>query len=130
MLARIEGQTGTKNQMGNQAHANDHMRRCVELIRAGIIGEVQEIHAWTNRPIWPQGFTAPPPAEKVPAGINWDQWVGPAPHVDYSSKIAPFSWRGWWNYGTGALGDMACHIMDMGWCARGTWTATPTSTCT
>jgi len=114
MLANVARETGVKTQMGNQAHANDHMRRCVELIRAGIVGKIEEIHAWTNRPIWPQGFAAPPPKEEVPEGINWEQWVGPAPWIDYSSKIAPFSWRGWWNYGTGALGDMACHIMDMG----------------
>lgn len=113
-LARIARETGVKTQMGNQAHSGDHMRRCVELIRAGIVGRVQEIHAWTNRPIWPQGFDAPPPAEPIPDAIDWEQWIGPAPWVDYSSRIAPFSWRGWWNYGTGALGDMACHIMDMG----------------
>lgn len=116
-LASIAKQTGVKTQMGNQAHANDHLRRCVELIRAGVIGKVKEVHAWTNRPIWPQGFQTPPPAEPVPSAVDWDQWVGPAPWVDYSSKIAPFAWRGWWDYGTGALGDMACHIMDMGYWA-------------
>ena len=113
MLRKLAAQTGVKTQMGNQAHANDHMRRCVELIRAGIIGKVQEVHAWTNRPIWPQGFAQPPEKEKVPEALDWNQWIGPAPWVDYSSKIAPFAWRGWWDYGTGALGDMACHIMDM-----------------
>jgi predicted dehydrogenase len=116
-LNEIARRTGVKTQMGNQAHANDHMRRCVELIRAGIVGKVKEIHAWTNRPIWPQGFSAPPPKEPVPEGIDWNQWVGPAPWVDYSSRIAPFAWRGWWDYGTGALGDMACHIMDLGYWA-------------
>lgn len=104
---------GIKTQMGNQAHANDHMRRVVELLRDGIIGKVTEVHAWTNRPIWPQGFSSPPQPETPPPGIDWDQWVGPAPWVDYSSRIAPFAWRGWWHYGTGALGDMACHIMDL-----------------
>ena len=117
MLAKTAEATGMKTQMGNQAHANDHMRRCVELIRSGVIGNVTEIHAWTNRPIWPQGFSAPPKKEAVPDGINWDQWIGPAPFVDYSSLIAPFAWRGWWDYGTGALGDMACHIMDLGFWA-------------
>ena len=114
-LNRLAGQTGVKTQMGNQAHANDHMRRCVELIRSGVIGKVKEIHAWTNRPIWPQGFSSPPSSETVPTGIDWEQWIGPAPWVDYSPRIAPFAWRGWWNYGTGALGDMACHIMDLGY---------------
>lgn len=111
-LTRVATETGVKTQMGNQAHAQDHMRRVVELIRAGIIGKVKEIHSWTNRPIWPQGFQNAPAAEEVPDYFDWKQWVGPAPHVDYSSKIAPFAWRGWWHYGTGALGDMACHIMD------------------
>ncbi|MCR9294868.1 MAG: Gfo/Idh/MocA family oxidoreductase [bacterium] len=116
-MAQVAHKTGVKTQMGNQAHANDHMRRCVELIRAGIVGKVSEIHTWTNRPIWPQGFARPPEPQKVPAGIDWKQWVGPAPWVDYSPVIAPFAWRGWWNYGTGALGDMACHIMDLGYWA-------------
>lgn len=122
MLAEIAKKTGVKTQMGNQAHANDHMRRCVELLRAGVIGKVQEIHAWTNRPIWPQGFATPPDPEPVPEGIDWEQWIGPAPFVDFSSRIAPFAWRGWWNYGTGALGDMACHIMDLGY-----WAMQPSS---
>ena len=119
-LTEIAAKTGVKTQMGNQAHANDHMRRCVELIRAGVIGKVTEIHAWTNRPIWPQGFQRPPEKMPVPTGIDWNQWVGPAPWVDYSSRIAPFAWRGWWDYGTGALGDMACHIMDLGYWAMDT----------
>lgn len=117
MLAKVAAETGVKTQMGNQAHAADHMRRCIELIRAGVIGKVTEIHAWTNRPIWPQGFATLPMAQPVPAAIDWDQWIGPAPWTDYSPEIAPFSWRGWWDYGTGALGDMACHIMDMGYWA-------------
>ncbi len=112
-LTALAAETGVKTQMGNQAHANDHMRRAVELIRAGILGEVKEIHTWTNRPIWPQGFETAPEPDPVPAGIDWEQWIGPAPWVDYSAKIVPFAWRGWWDYGTGALGDMACHIMDM-----------------
>ncbi len=112
-LAKVAKETGVQTQMGNQAHANSHMRRAVELLRAGILGKVKEVHAWTNRPVWPQGFDAPPPAAPVPVGIDWEQWIGPAPEVDYSPKIAPFAWRGWWNYGTGALGDIACHIMDM-----------------
>ena len=116
-LAEIAAETGVKTQMGNQAHANDHMRRCVELVRAGVVGKVREIHAWTNRPIWPQGFQNRPVADPVPEWLDWEQWIGPAPHIDYSAKIAPFAWRGWWDYGCGALGDMACHIMDMGWWA-------------
>ncbi|MDF1814661.1 MAG: Gfo/Idh/MocA family oxidoreductase [Verrucomicrobiales bacterium] len=111
-LTRIADETGVVTQMGNQAHAQDHMRRVVELVRAGLIGEVREIHAWTNRPIWPQAMPKWPEAEPVPKHINWDLWLGPAPFHEYSSKIAPFKWRGFWDFGTGALGDMACHIMD------------------
>jgi len=112
-LTEVAAKTGVKTQMGNQAHANSHMRRVIELLRAGLLGKITEVHAWTNRPIWPQGFTKPPAKEEVPLGIDWEQWIGPAEWVDYSPKIAPFAWRGWWNFGTGALGDMACHIMDM-----------------
>ncbi len=112
-LLELSEETGVATQMGNQAHANGSMRRAVELIRAGIIGKVREVHAWTNRPIWPQGFLTPPDPEPVPDYLDWEQWIGPAQHVEYSPKIAPFAWRGWWEYGTGALGDMACHIMDM-----------------
>ena len=117
MMSKVAKETGVKTQMGNQAHANDHMRRCVELIRSGIIGKVKEVHAWTNRPIWPQGFAKAPEKLPVPEWLDWEQWIGPAPWVDYNQVIAPFAWRGWWDYGTGALGDMACHIMDMGYWA-------------
>lgn len=112
-MARVAAETGVKTQMGNQAHANDHMRRVVELIRAGIIGHVKQVHAWTNRPIWPQGFDRYPDPEPTPEWMNWDAWLGPAPKVDYSHHIAPFNWRGYWDFGCGALGDMACHIMDV-----------------
>jgi predicted dehydrogenase len=117
MMAKIAKETGVKTQMGNQAHANSHMRRCIELIRAGAIGKVTEIHSWTNRPVWPQGFAKPPEQAEVPFWMDWEQWIGPAQWVDYSPNIAPFAWRGWWEFGTGALGDMACHIMDMGYWA-------------
>jgi predicted dehydrogenase len=102
-----------QTQMGNQAHAGEPIRRAVELVRAGVIGKVTEVHAWTNRPIWPQGMTEWPAAEPVPKGLNWDLWIGPAPFRDYSRAIAPFNWRGWWDFGACALGDMGCHIMDM-----------------
>ncbi|MEM7397224.1 MAG: Gfo/Idh/MocA family oxidoreductase, partial [Verrucomicrobiota bacterium] len=104
---------GVQTQMGNQAHAGEPIRRAVEIIRSGILGKIKEVHAWTNRPIWPQGMTKRPKAEPVPDGLDWEQWIGPAPFSDYSSAYTPFKWRGWWDFGTGALGDMACHIMDM-----------------
>jgi predicted dehydrogenase len=113
--ARILAEYARKNriitQMGNQGHANDDARMAVEWIQAGVLGEVREVHCWTNRPIWPQGIIRPP-AEKVPSTMNWDVWLGPAPKASYSSEVAPFNWRGYWDYGAGALGDMGAHIMD------------------
>jgi predicted dehydrogenase len=107
-----------QTQMGNQAHAGEPIRRGVELVRAGIIGPVREVHAWTNRPIWPQGQKAIAERKRLagqpkPADLEWDLWLGPAPMRKYNACYVPFKWRGWWDFGTGALGDMACHIMDM-----------------
>ncbi len=118
-MAETAVECKVQTQMGNQAHAGEPIRRGVELIRAGVIGRVSEVHAWTNRPIWPQGMTAWPKAEKVPKGLDWDLWIGPAPFRDYSPEIAPFNWRGYWDFGAGALGDMGCHIMDMPYWALG-----------
>jgi predicted dehydrogenase len=112
-MAETATEQGVATQMGNQSHAGEPIRRGVELVRAGIIGPVREVHTWTDRPIWPQGMTARPPAQEVPSTLNWDLWLGPAPWREYNSAYAPFNWRGWWDFGTGALGDMACHIMDM-----------------
>jgi predicted dehydrogenase len=105
-------------QMGNQAHAGEPIRRAVELVRAGIIGPVREVHCWTNRPIWPQGADAIAERMKLasqpkPADLDWDLWLGPAQPREFNAAYVPFKWRGWWDFGTGALGDMACHIMDM-----------------
>ncbi len=105
-------------QMGNQAHANEPIRRAVELVRAGIIGPVREVHCWTDRPIWQQGKAAierraSMAGQSKPAGVDWDLWLGPAKEREFNAAYLPFSWRGYWDFGTGALGDMACHIMDM-----------------
>lgn len=105
-------------QMGNQAHAGEPIRRAVELVRGGIIGPVREVHCWTNRPTWPQGERALEQfrlkANVVkPADLDWDLWLGPAAERPFNASLVPFAWRGWWDFGTGALGDMACHIMDM-----------------
>jgi predicted dehydrogenase len=118
-LAQAAAQYKVQTQMGNQAHAGEPIRRGTELIRAGVLGRVTEVHAWTNRPIWPQGMTEWPAAERVPAGLEWDLWIGPAPFREYSRAIAPFNWRGWWDFGACALGDMGCHIMDMPYWALG-----------
>ena len=84
-------------QMGNQAHAGEPIRRAVELIRSGVIGKVKEVHAWTNRPIWPQGLEKKLTAQEVPKNMDWDLWIGPAPMRPYNSGYAPFKWRGWWD---------------------------------
>jgi predicted dehydrogenase len=118
-LAAAAAEAGVMTQMGNQAHANEPIRRAVELIRAGIVGKVKEVHCWTNRPIWPQGMPAFSAKKEIPATLDWDLWQGPAPQHDYGDGILPFDWRGWWDYGTGALGDMGCHIMDMPFWALG-----------
>ena len=113
LMTEVAKEKGVATQMGNQAHSGEPIRRAVELIRAGIIGKVSEVHCWTNRPIWPQGIKDVPKSEPIPNGMNWYLWLGPAKDRPYSSKYCPFTWRGWWDFGTGALGDMGCHIMDM-----------------
>jgi len=138
--------------MGNQGHANDGTRLTKEWIEAGVIGNVREVHSWTNRPIWDQGLNWPHPgdattakrsgskggkkgaknasassapapdadsdsdsagvAQKQPDDLMWNLWLGVAPYRDFLPNIVPFKWRGFWDYGCGALGDMGCHIMD------------------
>lgn len=99
-------------QMGNQGHTTEGTRQLREWTEAGIIGTVREVHYWTNRPIWGQGIDRPTQAHNVPPTLDWNLWLGPAPERPYNPAYAPFSWRGWWDFGTGALGDMACHGMD------------------
>ena len=121
--ARVMAETAANmkvaTQMGNQAHAGEPIRRGVELVRAGIIGKVTEAHVWTNRPIWPQGVDRPKEMPPVPASLDWDLWLGPAPRRPYHSAYVPFKWRGFWDFGTGALGDMGCHLMDMAYWSLG-----------
>ena len=114
-LVQQAAKSKVSTQMGNQAHAAEPIRRVVELVRAGIIGNVTEAHIWTNRPIWPQGMAKRLSKAPVPANVDWDLWLGPAPFREYGEGYFPFKWRGWWDFGTGALGDMACHLMDMAW---------------
>jgi predicted dehydrogenase len=111
-LARAAAETKLATQMGNTGHSSENTRRVVELIRAGAIGTVTEVHAWTNRPIWPQGVAERPPSRPAPKTVHWDLWLGPALERPYSAAYHPFKWRGWWDFGTGALGDMGCHIID------------------
>ena len=121
-LSELATKHNVATMMGNQGTANTALRIGAAAIQAGTIGTVKEVHVWTNRPIWPQGMAAFPAGEEAPKHINWDLWLGPAPQHDYSEKIMPFNWRGYWDFGTGALGDMACHVMDMAY-----WSLEPVS---
>ncbi len=103
-------------QMGNQGTSGNNLRQSAEIIQAGLIGDVKDVHIWTNRPIWPQspGVTArPKDAPAVPDWLDWDGWLGPAQERPYHPAYHPFKWRGWWDFGTGALGDMACHTANL-----------------
>src|SRR5436190_8836330 len=106
-------------QMGNQGQASGETRRLCELVWAGVIGKVHEAHIWTDRPsnglfneYWPQGVSRPKETPPVPSTLDWDLWLGPAPSRPYNPIYLPFVWRGWWDFGTGALGDIGCHAMD------------------
>jgi len=99
-------------QMGNQGHSGEGARLICEWIADGAIGPVREVHAWTDRPVWPQGIDRPKDTPPVPPTLDWDLWLGPAPFRPYHPAYHPFNWRAWLDFGTGALGDMACHIMD------------------
>ncbi|MGQ0647651.1 MAG: Gfo/Idh/MocA family protein [Gemmatimonadaceae bacterium] len=106
-------------QMGNQGHAMESTRVIREWVESGIIGTVQRVEFWTNRPIWPQGINRPTEMHNVPPTLDWNLWLGPAAERPYHPSYAPFNWRGWWDFGTGAMGDMACHIMDASFWALG-----------
>ena len=113
-LRSLAQETGLVTQMGNQGSAADGLRRAVECIQAGLIGQVREVHIWSNRPIWPQGMSRPKASDPVPESLDWDIWLGPAPVRPYKNDVYhPWNWRGWLDFGTGALGDMACHTVNM-----------------
>lgn len=99
-------------QMGNQGSSGDGVRTMQEWYNAGLIGEAHTIRCWTNRPVWPQGMGAPTEKEEVPKELDWNLWLGPTQFHDYHKTYVPFNWRGYWAFGTGALGDMGCHIID------------------
>ncbi len=111
-LLRLARLNGVCTQMGNQGHAGEGIRLVQEWFNAGVLGEVREVQIWTNRPVWPQGMQEWPAAEPAPAGMDQNLFLGRAQERTYSSAIHPWNWRGWQDYGCGALGDMACHIMD------------------
>jgi predicted dehydrogenase len=99
-------------QMGNQGSSNDGVRQLREWYNAGTIGDVHTVYCWTDRPVWPQGIPWSTDKPPVPKELDWDLWLGTAPYKDYVNKLVPFNWRGWWDYGTGALGDMGCHLVE------------------
>ncbi len=112
LLTKLAGKYKVATQMGNQGNSGDGVNQVCEWIWKGEIGEIREVHAWTNRPIWPQGLQRPAGQMNVPETLNWDLFIGPAPMRPYHEIYTPWNWRGWWDFGTGAFGDMACHILD------------------
>ena len=113
-MRRLANEKKLATQMGNQGSAGSGLRRAVEVIQAGVIGAPRELHVWSNRPIWPQGLARPLGEDPVPANLDWDLWLGPAALRPYKSgTYHSFAWRGWYDFGTGALGDMACHTVNM-----------------
>ncbi|HEX5222661.1 MAG TPA: Gfo/Idh/MocA family oxidoreductase [Verrucomicrobiae bacterium] len=127
LLRKLAKENNLVTQMGNQGSSEDGLRRAVEVVQAGLIGSVREVHVWSNRPIWPQGMDRPEGSDPVPSTLDWDMWLGPAQFRPFkanwpsknggrardSAVYQPFAWRGWQDFGTGALGDMACHTANM-----------------
>lgn len=111
-LRDLAKKTGVVTQMGNQGHNIEGTYQTVEWIRSGLIGDVRELHLWSNRPMWRQGYFTRPEGVAVPKNLNYDVWLGPAPEKPYHPDILHFAWRGLWDYGTGAMGDMGAHTFD------------------
>lgn len=114
MMRETAAEQGVVTQMGNQGTSENGLREAVEVIQSGAIGDVSEVHVWSNRPVWPQGKGRPEGEDPVPESLNWNAWIGPAPMRPYKQgAYHSFNWRGWVDFGTGALGDMACHTTNM-----------------
>ena len=121
-MREVAEENGVVTQMGNQGTSENGLREAVEVIRSGAIGDVTEVHVWTNRPVWPQGVGRPEGEDPIPEGLNWDAWIGPAPMRPFKEGVYhSFNWRGWVDFGTGALGDMACHTTNMPVMALNLW---------
>jgi predicted dehydrogenase len=112
LMAKVAREKGLATQMGNQHTAGDGLRKAAAMMKAGALGTPKEVIVWSNRPIWPQGGPRPA-AEPAPENLDWDLWLSAAPERPYGKGYHPFAWRGWWDFGTGALGDMACHTVNM-----------------
>jgi predicted dehydrogenase len=112
-LTNTAKKTKVATQMGNQGHSSGAYRTLVNAVQSGVIGKVKAVHTWSNRPIWPQGIQRPAGSDPVPDGLDWDLWLGVAKQRPFKSEVYhPFKWRGWYDFGAGALGDMGCHIID------------------
>jgi predicted dehydrogenase len=122
VVAKAAREVGVATQMGNGGQASEGTRLMSEYVWGGAIGPVREVHVWTDRPLrgldevyWPQGVGRPEDTPKPPETLDWDLWLGPAPERPYHPAYTPFKWRGWWDFGTGALGDIGCHSIDPVW---------------
>ncbi|MEL6675343.1 MAG: Gfo/Idh/MocA family oxidoreductase [Bacteroidota bacterium] len=114
MLTELAREKQVVTQMGNQGGSNPLLGMVQGWVDSGAIGKISKVQVWTNRPVWPQGFAFPEPApDQKPDALDWDLWLGPAPAMPFTPKLHPFNWRGWWDYGTGALGDVGCHLIDI-----------------
>jgi len=114
MMREVSSEMGVITQMGNQGTSENGLREAVEVIQSGALGDVSEVHIWSNRPVWPQGIGRPEGEDPIPDDLNWDSWIGPAPMRPFKAGVYHgFKWRGWADFGTGALGDMACHTTNM-----------------
>jgi predicted dehydrogenase len=113
VLGDLAKQNKLATQMGNQGTANATLREAAAVVKSGALGTIKEVHVWTNRPVWPQGKGRQIEEKEAPPSIHWEAFIGPAKMRPYSPEIHPFKWRGFWDFGTGALGDMACHTLNM-----------------
>ena len=114
ILTEMARQKKIVSQMGNQGGSNPLLGMVQGWVDSGKLGKISKVQIWTNRPVWPQGFAMPAPDEsKKPKDLYWDLWLGPAEYKPYTPNLHPFNWRGWWDYGTGALGDVGCHLIDI-----------------
>lgn len=114
MLTEMARQQKVVTQMGNQGASNPLLGMVQKWVDSGKLGKISKVQVWTNRPVWPQGGPMPEPApDQKPRDLYWDLWLGPAEYMPYTPNIHPFNWRGWWDYGTGALGDVGCHLIDI-----------------
>jgi len=119
LMTMVAKENAIVTQMGNQGASSDGSRQAKEWIDSGFIGKINKVDCWTNRPVWPQGIPLPKGGDRIPKELDWDLWLGPAANRPFYAGYLPFKWRGWWDFGTGALGDMGCHIMETPFSALG-----------